>query len=914
MNLRDHDIYFSLVWLGQEGLDLDKGISAVKMTKLLIEYSTLENLYIFISNNTCFYYSLYHKCYVMLTLSELDILLYKLMEKLDKDYYLDSGYIKRVSKQLCINGKTSKLGKPVFDRYLLFTDKALNLIDYKWEDLSPSIFVCGNLGISYENKGDFPKIRSFIEDLAGGLTDRINYIYCILYSILTNRIHNQVFILIKGDGSTGKSTLANLFIALVGPFNTVTTTLTSLSKDTFEVSNLSNKKLIIINDAELYKGDISILKQVVGLDLLPGREKHKQGSEEIEAEGMVVILSNHFLHLNDDTSALSRRQRILTTDKIHKGISNLINYRKNKISGEFVEELPSLIHYLIDMDPNKVDNTIRDISMVPSLLPVYETMEMNQDPLSYFIKHHCIKGKGSYIGNAAKTPKELSESEHRMLLYPAYLSFCKRFNILAYYNHNSFTESFIRVAIRNGYEIRKTRHSNGIYLHGVLLKTDFYTADVIYGGIDQTSEGIALEEGDNSEKENKDNKIEDNKIEDNKIEDKNKEEEEVNKLEVNVKDKDGEENDENMEHIVSCGTLFEKDLYKEYVRNLGYHKYKYMINMKTKGYEIGNAIEDIMNEFKSKSKISSELYIQGVKEQLIISFDKIKKNGLIPFKYKTLGISPRIIPTKYSETINSIKGVVRNFFYKKIAESKICSESSYVIVDFDLRSCFLSILIGLYPSYLNRLGIIIKGKGIWEYIRNNFVRNKKEHVYDKSGVKICLYSSFFQGGANAMIQGMMESFRKDLGLNQKEFKEFKDYEKLHKLAKDIAQEMLTSDIITEIRELSKHVESTSRDFKLIGPTGHEYKIGSDEFKRIFPNYLQSFEFAILARSTNELLRIYPRSMLIGHYHDGNVLLIKKEELNIVIDKYKELVTNSGKYYGFKYPIMLDVKSIYGIVT
>ena len=64
-----------------------------------------------------------------------------------------------------------------------------------------------------------------------------------------------------------------------------------------------------------------------------------------------------------------------------------------------------------------------------------------------------------------------------------------------------------------------------------------------------------------------------------------------------------------------------------------------------------------------------------------------------------MGNSPRILPRDYGYHINSCKRVLRNKVYQTLAD-KI---PGYTIVDFDLKSCYTSILLGLYSGSLQAL-------------------------------------------------------------------------------------------------------------------------------------------------------------------------------------------------------------------
>lgn len=63
---------------------------------------------------------------------------------------------------------------------------------------------------------------------------------------------------------------------------------------------------------------------------------------------------------------------------------------------------------------------------------------------------------------------------------------------------------------------------------------------------------------------------------------------------------------------------------------------------------------------------------------------------------------------------------------------------------------------------------------------------------------MCIYSSFFQEGDNAMIEDIMENNRKELGVSKKEFQILFFYEEMHNLAEELTREMQSSEVILDI--------------------------------------------------------------------------------------------------------------------
>ncbi len=256
-----------------------------------------------------------------------------------------------------------------------------------------------------------------------------------------------------------------------------------------------------------------------------------------------------------------------------------------------------------------------------------------------------------------------------------------------------------------------------------------------------------------------------------------------------------------------------------------------------------------MGKIIKEATIGSQEYYDLIMKQVVKGLTLIKKNGIIPFKYKSMGVSPRILPVGYSNTVNSVRREVRHYAYEILANQARLTGIDISILYLDLKSCYTSILLGLYPQHLSFIQGVLEGKGLWNYIKQEFKNIGKGSSYNKPAVKICTYASFFQGGYNAMIQGIIESHRNNLGLTVHQFKKCSFFEELHAQAMEIASIMMNSMIVNDFKSVSSRVLEEFLNEYMVGPSGHSYLVNRDGFKTIYPNYLQSFEFAILAQST-----------------------------------------------------------------
>ena len=121
---------------------------------------------------------------------------------------------------------------------------------------------------------------------------------------------------------------------------------------------------------------------------------------------------------------------------------------------------------------------------------------------------------------------------------------------------------------------------------------------------------------------------------------------------------------------------------------------------------------------------------------------------------------------------------------------------------------------------------------------------------------------------------------------------------------------MNSSIIKDFQNVAQYVKSTYMDEELRGPSGHCYRVSEINFRNVYPNWLQSYEITLLAYPIVQLTKEYPSIEVIGHYHDGNVLLLPMEIHEEVISRYQEEVTKLGYKLGLSYPQKLEIKKVY----
>jgi hypothetical protein len=190
------------------------------------------------------------------------------------------------------------------------------------------------------------------------------------------------------------------------------------------------------------------------------------------------------------------------------------------------------------------------------------------------------------------------------------------------------------------------------------------------------------------------------------------------------------------------------DLYSDFQSLLAATTLKEELNMalkKNKNFQVDLGL--ILGTLIKPS--SSEEYKQLVLTTLERDVKVIKRSGVFLFEFKQKSIGPRLFP-KNTRAFNSVRKALRSRVFELLSSLK----ENYVVLDIDLKQCYLGLILGLFPQEtLNIRNAFGQSGGMWQYLENEFKEMGYESIYNKRLVKVCVYASLFQGGHKALLNG-----------------------------------------------------------------------------------------------------------------------------------------------------------------
>jgi hypothetical protein len=166
------------------------------------------------------------------------------------------------------------------------------------------------------------------------------------------------FLEIPGPPDSGKSIIANLLAALVGPDACAAIELASLEdrSQRFETYRLRGRRLVIASESQDYHGPLERLKALTGGDPIRAERKGSSADVSFYFHGLVVVVGNAPIRSTDASAAVLNRRRLLPTPRAvppEKQRPMLDRAPDGGWTGELAPFLPGLLRWVLEMDPQR---------------------------------------------------------------------------------------------------------------------------------------------------------------------------------------------------------------------------------------------------------------------------------------------------------------------------------------------------------------------------------------------------------------------------------------------------------------------------------------------------------------------------------------------------------------------------------
>ena len=323
--------------------------------------------------------------------------------------------------------------------HLLFTNGVLSVKTKELLPFNKEMYMTQQMPYPYDPAANCEPIIKWLKHTQHGSWERAQVLRAWLRATLLGRYEIQKFIEIVGPGKSGKSTYANLAVALVGKQNTYSTDFENLEKNRFEAASYMGKKLLLFQDADRWGGSVSRLKAITGNDWIRSERKYQtDGQDPFQYHGMVIITANEAIQSTDYTSGLARRRLTVPFDRPFEGgqaeQKELIKFdSKGNPQGSFAALLPGLVNWLLDMQEDEMREYLMETSKKVDFFQRYEKQQsLRSNPMLDWMEHKLVFDPG--VSAPVGFCKAIAGGSNfyvnwNQWLYASYAEFCRSCNV-----------------------------------------------------------------------------------------------------------------------------------------------------------------------------------------------------------------------------------------------------------------------------------------------------------------------------------------------------------------------------------------------------------------------------------------------------------------------------------------------------
>lgn len=347
-----------------------------------------------------------------------------------------------------------------------FKNGVLNSITRAFLKHDPLLYCTHMVAVLYNAEQNIinTPISDFLSQFVGYKPKLLNLLRAFLNLNFTNNTRYQVALYLYGPGGTGKSTLIDILLYLIGPEAAFATSLQNLNSR-FCLSRLSHKTFLVINDITHFKGkEPKLLKEIITGDSVESKKKFREAISIIP-HVIVAKTSNSIWEIVYPTGGINRRIVYLPINFLpHIKDPNLFNLTSFGLAeGKLLPLLPGLINWILSCPQEYLDSMQAGGVNLSKII----------NPENIIGSHHLETWIESNLKNEPEVRTQIGNSKSSLdTLYGNYLNWCRINNIEPPIKINRFSNLLIDSLKNLKWKITKKRSSAGYFIIGLKLKIE----------------------------------------------------------------------------------------------------------------------------------------------------------------------------------------------------------------------------------------------------------------------------------------------------------------------------------------------------------------------------------------------------------------------------------------------------------
>lgn len=246
---------------------------------------------------------------------------------------------------------------------------------------------------SYDPKAECPTWDRFLTDVFDGDSELRDFVQRAAGYSLTGDTSEQVFFLLHGNGSNGKSTFLDMLADLLSEYHRQTGTETLLERDREGIPNdlarLRGARLVsAIETKPGRKLAEALIKQLTGCDLISARFLHKEWFD-FRPQFKLWLACNHLPQVDGQDHALWRRIRVIPFNvQFMDADAPEGPYRDKALPAMLRAEVPGILAWAVR---GCLLWRSEGLGQPPAVRAATGEYQTNQDVLGEFLLERCVR-------------------------------------------------------------------------------------------------------------------------------------------------------------------------------------------------------------------------------------------------------------------------------------------------------------------------------------------------------------------------------------------------------------------------------------------------------------------------------------------------------------------------------------------